>query len=118
MFGRMLAKNREVAEAMALRVQSDIATPGGAIRVHSVPPLLGDVTGRIIETIVAGFRGRPLSEAVPTHGDVYTWDAADQQWQPKRGATSTRWEPVVTGGPGNEQIVFSNGDIVMTEVPI
>ncbi|HWB82787.1 MAG TPA: hypothetical protein VG675_01520 [Bryobacteraceae bacterium] len=65
-------------------VSSDLQNQlnGKAALTHS-HTAAGDVTGDLLSTTVVGLRNRPLSGAMPSGGQVLTWNAGTLQWEPQ-----------------------------------
>lgn len=80
-------------------VELATATVGGTIQGRAG----GDLDGYYAEPIVAKIHGRPVDGALPTEGDVLSWDSDDGYWKPKTGGIGGR--PINDSAPKNNEVV-------------
>ncbi len=67
-------------------VSSDIqAQLNGKSATSHTHTASGDVNGALATTVVAGIQGRAVSSVAPLDGQVLTWSATANQWQPAAG---------------------------------
>lgn len=73
-------------------------------KIGSADIALGDITGTFSNFTVTGLRGNPISNVLPTNGQVLSWNNTLGQWEPTSVSTGT-----VTTVTGNGPITISNG---------
>ena len=81
----------------------------GALRAGAAAG--GDLAGTLPNAAVAGLRGRPIAEAAPTNGQVYTFDAASSAWVPKTPAAGATDHGAMSGLADDDhpQYLVANG---------
>lgn len=79
----------------------------------------GDLTALVAtpnNTLVAGLRGNRVQDVAPTAGQVLTWNAVAEEWQPTTGASITLAGDV-TGAPGTTTVARLQGRDVAATAP-
>jgi hypothetical protein len=99
----MQRQNSENTDEAIQEALAKILQLGGhMVSSLAIPELIGDVVGRISETIVQGIRGIPVSPAAPVDHQVLRYNATLNQWVPST---------LGAGGGGGFYAVVSNGDV-------
>lgn len=94
--GYSWATVQDALEALASLIAPPII-PDATVFVKGIVQLAGDISGTATAVVVAGLRGRPITNAIPATNEVLTWNG-------------TAWSPAATTG------FTAGGDLVGTSV--
>ena len=94
-------------------VSSDIqAQLNGKSSTSHTHTASGDVTGALATTVVAGIQGRAISSAAPLDGQVLSWSAAANQWQPASGGGGSGGGATMAGQLGDFGVTMTSSTVL------
>ncbi|CAB4196486.1 hypothetical protein UFOVP1290_6 [uncultured Caudovirales phage] len=87
-----------------------VNTPSASTIVKGIVQLAGDIKGTSTNVIVSGLQERTVSDALPSDGDLLTWDLGTTSWIPARNAAYFSASGDLNGTNSTQYVASITGD--------